>query len=373
MGTIIRVIVILAFVEFIYSLFFGGIRTYGKGIFRLARAIVVVICISYFLRGAWIPNAGGGVAIREDASEGLAYEDFAVSIPIKSEQEESVDHCLEYYIDHTSSKTYNPELSHLLISLCNSVHDEAYMRQAFDNLGFPTEEPFRELNYNMKDLLLAYGMGKKQLTNGTEIVLIVTRGTGDDIKEIISDLNVSVDHYGRHSGFSNAASKLHKRLMDFLGNNADYSKTIFVLTGHSRGAAVVNITAAMLADEGIPQEHIYCYSFACPDTAFLSDDKAKAYSCIYNIGNVNDIVSWTPWNIWKESGSNYGFGSDTYWNKYGQSFWYSESEWQGELDANITNFFSEHSQEAYLCFLARKKGVNEYKERNEASRLIDEG
>lgn len=380
MGTVIRLVVALAFVGFLYASFLGRGKAYGKYILRLTFPIVVVTGILSFIRGAWIPNAGGGLAVDREAAADIVYEDHAVSIPVNAvrkdafsdcEDLEEFDHCLEYYIAHTSSETYSPEFSRMMISLCNSVYDPECIDQAYDNLGFPDGEQNREFHYGIDDIILTYEMCKKQLAGGTEIVLITARGTGDDKAEIVNNFNVVVNHYGRHSGFADAADKLHKCLMGFLGNDANFSNTIFVLTGYSRGAAVINIIAAMLADEGIPQSHIYCYTFACPDTAFLSDEDAEVYSCIYNINNVNDIVSWTPWNIWKESGFDHGFGRDTHWNKYGKSFWYSESDWKGGLNAGIDNFNPEHYQTTYLDFLRKEKAINEYKMRWEASSLID--
>lgn len=382
MGAILKYIVALSYVGFIYALFFGKGKFFRKFIFRLALPVVVVSSVISFWRGSWVPNAGGGLAVKYNPLRDIAFEDHPVDIPIgmgaggdsfEGMEMETFDHPLEYYIADTPSQEYNPELSHMLMSLCISVHQRECIGQAFDSLGFPNGNQDRVLDYSMEDVLLAYGMGKKQLADGTNIILLAARGTGNENNwEDVSNFNIVVNHYGRHSGFSEAADKLHKRLIDFSEKDANLSDAIFVLTGHSRGVAAVNILAAMLADEGIMQERIYCYSFGCPDTAFLSDDAAESYGCIFNIGNVNDIVSWTPWNFWKSSGASLGLGGDSHWNKYGNSLWYSESDWKGELDASLSNFESEHGQGSYLRFLREEKGAGEYKNRYEASMLIDE-
>ena len=368
MGSIIKTLVLIAALIFVASLLIG-VR--GKTMAKLLKIAVVILVIAgagWYFRGTWMPNAGGGFAINPFASspsKSIIYNDHTLDIPTGYNEDGNVatehfNHCLEYYIANTDSAEYNPQFSHLLISFCNAIHSEELFRQGFDNLLFDTIT----CDYSMSELLLAYGMCKKTLSTGETIVLVVARGTGDDGWEIASNFDVSPDHYGRHSGFSDAAQVLHTKLLDFLGP-IDLSKVVFVITGHSRGAAAANILSAMLIDENIRQDHLYCYTFACPDTAFLSDSQAESYKCIYNIGNVNDVVSWTPWNIWKESGSYYGFGADNHWNKYGQSYWYSTSDWNGSLEASINNLDPEHYQATYLGFLRNEEPLSYYKTRAE--------
>jgi len=279
---------------------------------------------------------------------------------------------------------YNPVLSHMLITLCNSVHDNTNMETTFQSMGFDDNIT----DYDMEGILLAYGMGKKQLQDGSTLVLVVARGTGDFSWNQITNIPTYLEWYsniidagtnekGKHSGFSDAADELYDRMIDFLGTE-DFSNTKFVITGHSRGAAAADIMAARLVDKGVSEEEIYAYTFACPDVAVITQEKADSYSCIYNIGNVNDIVTWVPGVVWTESGEDYGWGKDSYWNKYGQNYWYCD-DWndynsiQGRASLNIGERIGKyHLQNLYMDYLSDEKELNCYKKREETVSVIQE-
>ncbi len=72
--------------------------------------------------------------------------------------------------------------------------------------------------------------------------------------------------------------------------NTDNMKIL--LTGHSRGAAIVNLTAKDLIDSGkyVSAEDIYTYTFAAPGCSRKSDINDKKYDCIFNIINPEDLV-----------------------------------------------------------------------------------
>lgn len=296
---------------------------------------------------------------------------------------EAFDKSLEDFIKETSSNEYNPQLAHMLIALCNSVHNGENMRATFERMGFHDALT----DYDMAGILLAYGMGKKQVGDET-YVLIVARGTGDfsSGNKVLSEwmsniLDAKANDFGQHSGFSDAAKELYDRMMKFLGaeGSDELSGVKFIITGHSRGAAAANILAARLADEGISQENIYAYTFACPDTAVITKDKAESYHCIFNIGNVNDIVTWVPRAVWEDSGEKDGWGKDSYWDKYGNSFWYCE-DWEDyeSLHEKFTPVLSKifdwvnkyHLQNLYLDFLRDEKQVDEYKNREQATEAL---
>lgn len=375
MGTLLASIVYLAILIVCLSLI-TGIRIklrFLRRFYRPAWRIVLLAFAFYLIRGVWRSNAGGGMAIRQDQEVNLDNADFPVSIAIERNESgeliyEGFEHNLEYYIRESSSNRYNPELSHFLISICNSVGDMDWMRTSLNNMQFQTDNLIS--NYNMGVLPVAYCVDQKVISNDERIILVAVRGTSDDFREWGSNFNAIPDHDGRHSGFSGSADSLFDSIIKYAGKEYDLSKTIFVVTGHSRGAAVANIIAAKLANLRVPQSHIFCYCFACPDTAFLSDYDAALYKCIFTINNVNDYVSWLPWIHWKESGAYYGFSKKTHWNKYGNSYWYSTNNWQN-CHTGLDNIDSVHHQMFYLNYLRQEPDFSEFRDRYESETYLE--
>jgi|GEM_PF-2530279 len=67
------------------------------------------------------------------------------------------------------------------------------------------------------------------------------------------------------------------------------------LTGHSRGAAVANLMASYLIDEG---SEVYAYTFAAPYNTANTEASAEKYDCIFNLVNSNDFVPTLPMPEW---------------------------------------------------------------------------
>lgn len=203
---------------------------------------------------------------------------------------------------------YNPQLAHMLIAMCNSVYKLEDMTETFRDFGFWESEH----SYNVTgEIMLAYGMAKKQIGDRT-LVLVVARGTENFI-EWISNFHALTNDKKQHTGFADAANALYDRMADFLGTT-DFSNIDFVLTGFSRGAAAANILAArLILDEKVPKNNVYAYVFACPNTV-NGYEYSTSYDCIFNIADVNDLVSWVPQDL------------KFNWGKYGgMSYWYSEN------------------------------------------------
>ncbi|MBR1441806.1 MAG: hypothetical protein IJ589_11365 [Lachnospiraceae bacterium] len=267
---------------------------------------------------------------------------------------------LEDLLKKTSSTEYDPQFAHLLIALCNAVHNEKAMKDSFYSLGFTDYE----VDLKLDDAILGYGLAKKKLENGDTLVLVVGRGT-EDVNEWLSNIDVQTPN-GLHEGFEEAENDLKEKLDAFLGNS--YDNKIFVMTGHSRGAAAVNILAAKLADSGVSKDKIYAYTFACPNVGTITKSKAAAYPMIFNIGNVNDMVSWVP-GMGDKSNTD-----SAYWEKYGRSFWFAPDwdDWKNihaKGDTLISSLTNYHLQNVYLDFLRQEKELEYYKDR-EATTLV---
>ena len=79
-----------------------------------------------------------------------------------------------------------------------------------------------------------------------------------------------------------------------LDANPTYTLTYW-LTGHSRGAAVGNLIASYLIDDG---NELYAYTFAAPNNTANTEASAAKYDCIFNLVNSNDFVPMLPMVEW---------------------------------------------------------------------------
>ncbi len=272
---------------------------------------------------------------------------------------EVFDCSLEECLLNTNSSAYNPQLAHMLIAMCNSVYDGTDIGETFNSFGF---QNLTTSYTTTGGIMLAYGMAKKQIGsvgNEKTLVLVVARGTEEIYKDPLewaSNIHVAANDKNQHTGFADAANALYDRMVSFLGTS-DFSNVQFVITGFSRGAASANILAGRLVDEGVGQSRIYAYTFACPDTAKVTDDTAGKYQCIFNIADAKDFVSWVPGTL---------LGDE--WNKYGQSYWYCD-EWNDYQ--NLEMGMDAHNQAKYLEYLRSENPESEYRQRSQTKAALD--
>ena len=262
---------------------------------------------------------------------------------------EVFDVSLEECMAKTPSTQYNPQLAHMLIAMCNSVFNNSEMIETFNSFRF-------EKKYRYEGSFLTYSMAKKQTEDG-DIILVVVRGS-ESGGDWISNFDFATNDDGLHGGFADSANDLYDNMLDFLGEGADLSRTRFVITGFSRGAAVSNILAARLTDEQIAQRNIYAYTFACPDVGKITADTASHYQCIFNIADINDMVSWVPSQLLSND-----------WYKFGKSYWFCH-DWNDYK--HISRNFGAHNQAAYMDFLRSEKNTYEYTGRDTAIRIVND-
>ena len=288
----------------------------------------------------------------------------------KQVRTEDLNTSFEKAVFEQDSKEYSPQLAHLFITLCNAVHEKEAMERSFLNMGFSDFD----LDYSLNNPMLAYAFAKKELHDGTTLVLVVLRGTSDLI-ETGSNLDIISLENKRHKGFSDAAEGLKTKLRLFLGTD-DYSNMRFAITGHSRGAAASNLLSSDLIRGGISPERLVSYNFACPDVEKMTDVQAEEeqYSSIFNIGHVSDFVSWVPGAIFNDDSHQ---ENEEYWNKYGKSYWFAY-DWEDEKEVLTKNPFlfvmdrinKFHLQGFYLNYLRKEVALTEYKNRVEANAAI---
>lgn len=118
---------------------------------------------------------------------------------------------------------------------------------------------------------------------------------GVESKKNYSDKPDSIDLVLNHKCFNNAKHYIRKEILSEYMKDHDFNKdnSILLLTGHSRGAAVVNLLAAEIIDEGlfVTSNNLFTYTFACPNNTLDKNRSNSKYNLIYNIVFPNDFVT----------------------------------------------------------------------------------
>ena len=235
-----------------------------------------------------------------------------------------VDFSREWFWPGYSSCKPNSEYNHELAKFCSDFSmlgydDEAGVESYLKDCGF------RPLFVNMhagRDQVNTF-IAAKTITIDAEtrktIIFVGTIGSYEDQWYSNFDpwgtkqqtgTNTDTD---THVGFADARDYVYSKLENIM-NNPDYGlsrdNTIFLLTGHSRGAAVANLLAARIIDDEnqwVKQDSIYAYTFATPNVTTDSHVADSKYNCIFNIVNPEDFVTKVMLKSW-------GF------SRYGQTY-----------------------------------------------------
>ncbi len=197
--------------------------------------------------------------------------------------------------------------------------------------GFENVENYKLGDYYSDDDISEIGIGVHEVTyNGVtkQILAVVVRGTNGTIQEWSSNFDMGdPDNWDSeyHKGFYVTEERIRDYVLDYVDRNiSDTSNLVYWVTGHSRGAAIANILAAKLIDDG---KEVFGYTYATPNTT-ISDTKTDAkYNSIFNITNTRDVVTYVPlpqWNFGR-FGTTYsldisGLGLESTWKcRTGQS------------------------------------------------------
>ncbi len=108
-----------------------------------------------------------------------------------------------------------------------------------------------------------------------------------------------------HAGFDIVSNRILEVLNEYItAYDSNFENDIcFWVTGHSMGGGVANLVAASLVygECGGNVDNVYCYTFAAPNTYYLTDKDEEAgypnatkYRCIFNVVNGDDFVTKVP-------------------------------------------------------------------------------
>lgn len=146
------------------------------------------------------------------------------------------------------------------------------------------------------------GIGYHEVTyNGTTktILGIVIRGTNGTIEEWSSnfDMGDTADWESEyHKGFYITEERIKNFVSQYVASYLSEAENLtYWITGHSRGAALSNILAARLIDEG---NDVFAYTFATPSTTISDSKNDSKYASIFNFANTSDFVTYVPLKEW---------------------------------------------------------------------------
>ena len=145
----------------------------------------------------------------------------------------------------------------------------------------------------------AYKIGDAKKGEGNDICFaVILRGT--DGVEWFGNMDIWENENKksvRHYSFQKANEELQKAIRAYLNKEVFRNKKIhFLITGHSRGAAVANLLAVDLSDGAIPGiETVEAYTFATPNNTTNFSTK---YTNIFNFCFDDDFVPQVPLDKW---------------------------------------------------------------------------
>ncbi len=100
-----------------------------------------------------------------------------------------------------------------------------------------------------------------------------------------------------HQGFYEAACKVEARLEEYIYGIDGTCK--MWISGYSRGAAVSNMTAALVAQDNLIEPgNIFAYTFATPANTIDNEIEDEIYRGLYSIIGMFDIVPKVPLAAW---------------------------------------------------------------------------
>ncbi len=200
----------------------------------------------------------------------------------------------EYF--RQSPTKFNKELALSSLTLSSTAYSYTHAVENLETMGF---EHIAKFNYSDSYDENAVGIiiASKEFSD-TTLVTILLRGTYK--KEWYSnfDIGKNIANTKVHAGFSAACDYALEKLKMYMvnyGTDRDHCK--FLVTGHSRGAAVANLMGKNLIDSYGP-DNVYAYTFATPNTTIDENATDNHYSGIFNFINPEDFISYIPLESW---------------------------------------------------------------------------
>ena len=209
-----------------------------------------------------------------------------------------------------SGSAYNSETARLASMRSRMAYNDHYIKN-FLIWGMGFSDLDSQNNFTLCGRHFAY---KKIIQNGElkNLVYVAIRGTSDGW-EAAGDLNLG-DSY-EHDGFKNAAEYVQEGLNSYCSTHKlTAENTIYLVTGHSKGAGVANILGNWLNHNSklARKENVSVYTFATPTIDKLIVDEiinVSGNNNIFNFVNYQDAIRNAP--------------SMKYYGRYGKTFYFA--------------------------------------------------
>lgn len=216
----------------------------------------------------------------------------------------------EKWFGQKSSFEYNHDIARIACFFSVAAYSDAekdVLLKNYSLLGISNKDV--ELNYNMNygDSMwgndqVAFSIASKEINSSKgkqNLVIVAIRGTPLNANEWLSNLNISNTTQTEetiHNGFGRATHIVHSALISYLlRHRIDPTDSYILITGHSRGAAVSNLLASKMLEDGFfKPENCYVYTYASPNVTTAIDAVDEKYGFIWNIVNAEDIVPTVP-------------------------------------------------------------------------------
>ncbi len=189
------------------------------------------------------------------------------------------------YFDNESSK-FSKDLALFSLGSALASVTKDINNKYFNTLGFDKITYYGDKESEYEDVCYSF---EHKTINDTDLIVVSVRGFNYE-REWINNFDLGLD--GNHNDFDIRASLILNKLKDYINQNKQNNNLKLLLTGYSRGAAIINLLSnkiLKLENKLTSDNNIYSYSFATPK-GILKGTETK-YNNVFNIVNEADLIT----------------------------------------------------------------------------------
>lgn len=199
-----------------------------------------------------------------------------------------------YYQDNyfnKSSKVENNNLLAMSFDLAIStfeINNTTYISKLYEDIGFKKIK-----TEGINDDTIGTAIATKKIGK-YNVIAVAIRG-GQYKTEWTN--NFIVGESGNAEGFNDSSIIVNERIKEYIKNNKLKNVKLWIV-GYSRAGAIANLTGVYinkhLKEYKTTEDNLYVYTFEAPAVSLEND----TYDNIYNVKNINDIVTFVYPENW---------------------------------------------------------------------------